>query len=218
MLDDHSPSFETDLPLLERVQEYLYTMLQDEVPDSMLVASWEEFYRVYSELIRRFAIVSGIRGDDVSDCLQDVWTQVVGKLVTFEHPADRPGLRAWLYTLVRSRAIDLVRRNAKHAAERLSDTMQKGQEPASNVLDPQTEYERRWELAMLDILLHELRSRVSATDHRIVVMRLTQGASVEEVATELHLTREQVRYRHHRALKKLRLQHATYTGEQFGAV
>ena len=106
----------TYLPLLQNTQEYLQAMLRRQAPDSVLVEAWEEFYRVYDGLIRRFILARGMRDADVDDCLQEVWSAVAARLVEFHRPEDRPGLRAWLYALVRSKATDVIRRRARRPA------------------------------------------------------------------------------------------------------
>ena len=99
--------------LLESTQEYLRQLVERTTPDSLLAAAWDEFYRVYSDLVRRFVVARGLRGADADDCVQEVWSEVLVRLVDFERPADRPGLRAWLYTIVRSRAVEAQRRKAR---------------------------------------------------------------------------------------------------------
>ena len=99
----------TDMFLLNASQAYLQALCKRKAPDSFLAEAWNEFYRVYSDLIRRFAIKQGLRSADLDDCVQDVWSTVASNLAHFEYRENRSGLRAWLYTLVRSKAVDLLR-------------------------------------------------------------------------------------------------------------
>ena len=92
---------DTYLPLLQDAQAYLKMLLEDRVPDSLLAVAWENFYSVYDDLIRRFVVAQGVPHSDVDDCVQEVWSEVATRLFEFDRPADRPGLRAWLYALVR---------------------------------------------------------------------------------------------------------------------
>jgi len=75
----------TNINLLEQTQAYLQAMLQRRAPDTLLSQAWQEFYRVYSDVIRRFVIVHGARGADVDDCVQEVWSAVALRLTDFEH-------------------------------------------------------------------------------------------------------------------------------------
>ena len=65
-------SEETSIGLLQNTQQYLKSLLQRQVPDSVLEAAWHEFYRVYSGIIRRYVIAHGVRGGDIEDCVQEV--------------------------------------------------------------------------------------------------------------------------------------------------
>jgi RNA polymerase sigma factor (sigma-70 family) len=207
----------TYLPLLQQAQAYLQSQLGRHAPDSVLTEAWEQFYRVYNDLIQRFAVAQGVRGTDVDDCVQEVWREVATRLADFQHPGNRPGLRAWLYTVVRSKAMDLLRQAARRPATSLDRQMEAGDEPCGGHSDPQELYERQWEEAMLQTMLGELRAQVSELNYRVLQMRSVEQRDVAEVAAALDLTREQVRYRHHRMLQKLRARVAVYTGEHFGA-
>ena len=93
---------ETCLPMLRGAQTYLKALVNDMAPDSLVAEAWDDFYRVYDDLIRRFVVAQGVPRSDVDDCVQDVWGEVAARLAEFNRPADRPGLRAWLFTLVRA--------------------------------------------------------------------------------------------------------------------
>jgi RNA polymerase sigma factor (sigma-70 family) len=206
---------DTHVPLLWSTQRYLQSLLERKAADSVVTAAWQDFYRVYDELIRRFVIAHGVRSADVDDCVQDVWSEVATRLVHFRRPGDRPGLRAWLYTVVRSKATDLRRRNARHCARSLDDAIEAGDEPCGNESQPADVYQRQWEKALLWTVLAELRSEVSDRNFRVLHMRLIEGRGVAEVATVLGLTSENVWYRQHRMLGKLRARLAMYTGKHF---
>ncbi len=216
MTDDNDHEPETPLSLLHDAQAYLQRLLRRQAPDSVLSEAWEEFYRVYNELIRRFVIARGMRHADVDDCLQEVWGAVAKKLVDFERPKGRPGLRAWLYTLVRNKATDLIHRKARQPAKSLGQQSQAPAEPPGNDPDPADVYERQWESAMLQTAIEELRTEISELNYRVLQMRLLEARDVADVAQALDIPLAQVRYRQHRMLKKLRARMAVYTGEHFG--
>src|SRR5687767_10963768 len=97
---------ETSLSLLRAAQVYLKT------PEQPASRAWDSFYELYDELIRRFVIAQGVPRCDVDDCVQEVWREVAVRLAAFDRPVDRPGLRAWLYALVRSKATNVFRKKA----------------------------------------------------------------------------------------------------------
>jgi len=207
---------ETPQLLLRSTQEYLQALLKDQAPDSLLEESWQEFYRIYSDLVRRFVGAHKVPEADLDDCIQEVWSAVAVKLADFRHPQSRPGLRAWLYAVVRSKAMDVMRRRARHAATSLGTAIKQGQEPQDNEPDTASRYEQQWNDAMVRTLLADLRGQVSEINYRVLQLRFVEGCRVAEIATRLDLKPEQVRYRQHRMLRKLRARLNVYTGNQFG--
>ncbi|MFQ5730501.1 MAG: sigma-70 family RNA polymerase sigma factor [Planctomycetaceae bacterium] len=207
----------TDMFVLNSSQQYLRSLCERNAPGSLLAEAWEEFYRVYDDLIRRFAIAQGLRDADLDDCVQDVWNAVAASLFTFEHPENRPGLRAWLFTLVRSKATNILRSKARSPARSLDQEMIAGQEPGDPQADPAKLYEQQWEQALLDSTVSQLREELSPSNARILQMRLIDHRSVDEVARELNLTPEQVHARQYRVMKKLRTRLALYTGDPLGS-
>ena len=209
-----SLSRETRLSLLEDTKSYLGSLLEEKASDSVLVNAWDEFYRIYDGLIRRFVCSHGVPRSDVEDCVQEVWGEVVERLAKFERPVDRPGLRSWLYTLVRSKAADLFRKKVRQQADRIEPSEPTARGIADSDSDPAALFEKRWESALLESVVEELRTQVSEVNYQILRMRLLEGCDVREVANQLSLTPEQVRYRHHRVMRKLRTRLAVFTGER----
>ena len=207
----------TRLTLLKKTQDYMQALVESQAPDSVLAEAWQEFYRVYNSLIERFAVSQGVRGADVDDCVQEVWREVATRLSGFQRPDSRPGLRAWLYKVVRSKSTDLLRRRSRQPATSLDKQMEAGHEPLDSNCDPAASLDREWEDAMLETLLADLRTRVSELNYQVLEMRSVKQRSVSEVARALELTPEQVRYRHHRMLRKLQARVTVYTGKPFGA-
>jgi RNA polymerase sigma factor (sigma-70 family) len=205
-----------DEPLLHRTQEFLRARLQGRTPDTVLAAAWDDFYRVYDGLIRRFVLAQGLRGADVDDCVQEVWVEVVSRLEAYEHDPDRPGLRAWLSTIVRNRATDQIRRRARRPAQSLEELREAGREPGTAEADPAHLFECAWERLLLATLVSELRREVSDTNYRLLCLRLLEGRAVADVAAALGLAPEQAWYRQYRLLKKLQVRLALYTGKPFG--
>ena len=207
----------TDMFVLNSSQEYLQTLCERNAPNSLLAEAWDEFYRVYDDLIRRFAFKQGLQEADLDDCVQEVWNAVATSLFHFERPENRPGLRAWLFTLVRSKATDIFRSKARRPADSLDQKMIAGQEPRDPESDPAILYETQWRQALFDSAVSQLREELSPSNDRILQMRLIDHRSVDEVARELNMTPEQIHARQHRLMNKLRIRVALYAGEPLGS-
>ena len=210
----HEPHRQTSLPLLEDAKAYLRLLLDEKAPDTALTLAWGHFYNVYDDLIRRFAISRGIPHSEIDDCVQEVWSEVVTRLVEFDRAPDRPGLRAWLYAIVRGKVADVFRQKSRQGASQKALE----QEPIEPGPDPAAQYEQAWEAAFLESVLEELRAKISEENYQIVRMRLIEDQSVETVADTLGLSREQARYRHHRAMRKLRGLRAFVRGAPLGDI
>jgi len=206
----------TGLELLQNTKEYLRSLLEQEVPDTVLTQAWEEFYAVYNELIRRFVITQGMKGIDIDDCIQEVWAETAQRLVNFHRPLDRPGLRSWLYTLVRSKSADLMRRKMKQPQKQFEDAEAIEQLSIDQSSDPVVQMESEWNDVLAKTLLDHVQTLVSEKNFAVLKMRTMEGKRVTEVAEALDLTPEQVRYRHHRVLQRLKAQKAVFTGDNFG--
>jgi RNA polymerase sigma-70 factor (ECF subfamily) len=178
-----------------------------------LAQAWDEFYRVYSNLIRRFVQAQGLRGADADDCVQEVWSTVALKLAEFERPQQRPGLRSWLYTVVRSKTTDYLRRSRCRPARSLDQAVDQGHEPVGREPDPAVVWEHQWQQALIRTAMDELRQQLPDESFRVLQMRLLEGRSEAETAAALNLTVEQVHSRKYRAQQKLQSLVAVYTGQ-----
>lgn len=207
------PNRQTFLPLLHGAQSYLKAQLKHSAPDSLLAAAWDEFYRIYDDLIRRFVISQGTARSDVDDCVQEVWKEVSARLVTFDRPPDRPGLRAWLYTLVRSKTTNIFRKRQRRRTDSLDEQMSQGREPESGKSCPAEQFEQQWDRALMQSVVADLLQELSPTNARILKMRFFEHFSVDQVARELELTSSVVHARQHRIIKKLRSRVAALTGQ-----
>jgi RNA polymerase sigma factor (sigma-70 family) len=207
----------THLPMLWGAQNYLKSLLDNTAPGSLVAEAWDEFYRVYDDLIRRFVVAQGIPRCDVEDCVQEVWAEVASRLITFNRPENRPGLRAWLYTVVRSKTTNVYRKRTRQPTTSLHDMIGDGNEPGESENDPAALYEEQWEKAVLEMVFDQLREQLSPKNIRVMQMRLIEHRSVAEVAAELKMAPAMVHARQHRIMKKLQARVALYTGGPLGS-
>ena len=207
-------SFEqTNLELLDKTQAYLRARLETGGANTTLGLLWNRFYSLYDALIRKFASSRGLRGHDLDDCIQSVWMRVATRLSDFEHPRQRPGLRSWLYTLVRNESYDVMYRRKESRFENLEDFRRIQGDPIDPEVDPVEIVDRKWRKALLKTILTDMREEMTDRNWKLLEMRFGQGATVEQTASNLGLTADEVRYRQSRLLKKIRRRAAALTGE-----
>jgi RNA polymerase sigma factor (sigma-70 family) len=187
--------------LLEEVQAYLACPAGSQTPGRPLIEAWQQFFRIYDPIIRRFIIACHVPTDDLSDCQQEVWTALIVRLRDFHYAPTRGKFTSWLYTLVRSKAVDLTRRRTRHPIVDLGYTVALLSDHTS---DPGMAYERRCQQQMVQSMLTELKQAVSPRNYHVLHMRWIEERTVLEVAAALHLTPQQVRLTEHRMRSKFR--------------
>jgi hypothetical protein len=71
--------------LLHQAQSYLSHRGSDPTVANALEVAWGSFYDLCSRKIRKFAFSCWVPEEDVADCIQDVWAELLLRLPTF-HP------------------------------------------------------------------------------------------------------------------------------------
>lgn len=196
---------DADLELLRSVQSYLSSLGGHQTPAAPEREAWQRFFDRYDPFIRR--VVCSSLGKhafdaDVDDCVQEAWAELVTKLNRTSYDPRRGRFDSWLFSFARRKAIRFLRRKSRGSAQSLAD-------PAATLPgrdgDPQTEYERKENRELVHRMLAELRSRVSETNYRILHLRWIEGRTSAEIAAEVDVSQDQVRYRLGRMKRKLRV-------------
>jgi RNA polymerase sigma factor (sigma-70 family) len=191
-----------DPGLLRDTQLYLEYRCRRQPALRAMRQAWDRFYRIYAPLLRRFALRYRLQPAELEDCLQEVWRELVVQLRTFRYDPGRGRFDAWLHTLVRSKATDLVRRGRRHPTESLHCYAE--ERLLGRDVDPATIYEHRCQQELVRYALTKLRRRVSPYDYQLFDLKWIKGWTVAEIASSLDLTPEHVSRRLHRVKKKLR--------------
>jgi RNA polymerase sigma-70 factor, ECF subfamily len=76
--------------------------------------AWDEFIRLYTPLLLRWAARAGLQHADRIELVQEVFVILLRALPTFEYD-ERRSFRAWLHTVLQNKWIDLVRRRREQA-------------------------------------------------------------------------------------------------------
>jgi RNA polymerase sigma factor (sigma-70 family) len=191
-----------DGDLLKQTQMYLISRFLRQSVARELQRAWDEFYRRCDPQIRRFAVACRTPAASLEDCVQQVWTELIKQLRNFHYDPGRGRFASWVYTLVHSRAIELIRRGSRHPAKPLrSET---AAELCGQDEDPAAACERQCQQAAVRRGLDELQHRVSELSFQVLRLRWLEGRTVQETATCLGLTPAKVWAREHRMKRKLR--------------
>jgi RNA polymerase sigma-70 factor (ECF subfamily) len=162
---------------------------------------WDQFYSQYNPRVRELAEAYRGRGVDVEECAQDVWLDLIEKLPGFRVDPARGEFHSWLAGVVRNKAVNQIRRQARRPTTGLGDDV-------AQVCDPQPgppeRYGRREEQLRARQFARDLPSRLSPDACLLLQMRYLEGKPIREVADALGMTPAHVSVAEHRAKSSLR--------------
>ena len=150
------------------------------------------FARVFG-LVQRIVRDAALAEEVVEDAYFQVWRQAL------RYNPERGRALTWLLAMARSRAIDVLRREARFAHDALADDEgpqpQPGDQPAADEL---------LDLARHRAELHRALMHLGAQPRQLVSMAFLRGLSHEEIAEQMDLPLGTVKSQIRRALQALR--------------
>lgn len=159
-------------------------------------AAYDALLRECVPLIRRVARGQGVPGDRVDDVVQDVLLTVHRARQTYD-PAY--SFAAWLGTIARRRAIDLLRRSGRHNAREIHAPL-----AYEAYAEPDAEADRGWERTDRAKLLGAAISSLGEGQREAVEHLAIREMSLAEAAAATGKTKGALKVNFHRALKALR--------------
>lgn len=76
-------------------------------------AAWKELVRIYGPLVLEWCRQHGVRNADAEDIVQEVFLTVANHLDRFGEKSGKHNFRGWLWTIVRSKVLDHLRRQKR---------------------------------------------------------------------------------------------------------
>jgi RNA polymerase sigma factor (sigma-70 family) len=194
--------------LLIQAQLYLANREKGLPRSHDLDAAWIAFYDFYSRRIRNYAFTCKAAEEDIADCVQEVWTELLVRLQTFRLDPKRGKFDTWLFHIVRGKTVDQLRSRKRRLIQGNSNTL-------PTVIDCHPGPARALEEKEIASLAWDrLRKSLSECNFRVLQMRLVEQRPVAEVADKLGLSREQVWYRYHRARREIEEAGSTWSRAQ----
>jgi RNA polymerase sigma factor (sigma-70 family) len=139
---------------------------------------------------------------DVDDCAQEAWVDLLKTLPAFELDDSRGRFTSWLYSIVRSKAADQVRRRSRRPAEAMTPVV--AGTLASAEASPVSRAEAADDGEAVHRALTLLAARSSEQSYRVLHLRQVEGRDVADVAAALGIQPRQVWVTEHRMKRKLR--------------
>ncbi len=161
--------------------------------------AWNLFVELYTPLVFHWATRSGLQPQDAAELVQEVFLTLVQVLPSFEYDA-QGSFRAWLYTVLRRKWIDLRRKQARLPPDDAGLSSASGPDELADL------EEREYRSFLVHRALELVEQELGATT--IAAFRATaiQQRPAAEVAQELGISENAVYQARRRVMHKLKEQ------------
>lgn len=165
--------------------------------------AWDEFARLYTPLIYRFARQAGLQDADASLVTQDVLITVARTIHRFDYDRRSGSFRGWLKVITRSRLNDFLRAQGKHVQGTGDTRVLKvlDEQPDPSQPDP---WEREFRRCRLDWAVDRIQCEFEESTWRAFWKTSVDGGEPAAVAAELGMSVGAVYIARSRVLARLR--------------
>jgi RNA polymerase sigma-70 factor (ECF subfamily) len=161
--------------------------------------AWEEFYRLYSPIIARFARARGVRPSEIEELANEIVSGFFAAQPRFVYDPSRGRFRAYLMACVANAVRSRVRRERSASSQTVSAS-----EVASS---DEVDWDLAWKQSALESALARLRERYADNPtFQAFESTVVRGQPPDVVAASLGMSRESVYQAKTRLLAKLRLE------------
>lgn len=160
--------------------------------------AWDRLVTLYAPLLYHWCRRWKLQDEDLADVFQEVFQTLVVHIGAFRRSRENDTFRGWLWTITRSKVLDLLRKRSRDAAGPLTQVAAPEAPPDS---DPEEkEALRRLFLRGLDLIRGEFEEKTWQAFWRTAV----EGRAPREVAVEMSMSSGAVRVAKSRVLQRLR--------------
>ena len=172
-------------------------------------ASWNEFYRMYRDLIYSVARRASLSEQEADEVVQDTLISVARKMPGFTYDASKDSFKGWLLTLTWWRIKDQLERRARLAKRDQLHSPRAAEEQGTRtatierVPDPAGErltavWEEEWDKHLLQIALARIKRQAHPQQYQIYHLHVILGQAPREVAHALNVSTAHVYLAKHR--------------------
>ena len=145
---------------------------------------WNEFYSRYAPIIKYVGRLYNFSETECDDLVQNVMLKFFNQSKNFTYQEGKVKFRTYFSTIVRSQAIDYIRKNKKEFSGDF--------EISSFDTQFETMFMEEWKQSVLNDALDELRLRVDPITYQAFELYGLQNRNADEVAEVLELSKEQL--------------------------
>lgn len=176
----------TRATLLQRLKNW-----QDE-------ASWQDFFKIYENLIRGVALQSGLSQAEAQDVVQETMMAVAKNIPDFKYDPAVCSFKTWLLNMTRWRITDQIRKRGPahgNSLPGLTDTPDT--QTTAELIDPAGDklnaiWEHEWEKRLLDAAVSNVKRRLEPEKYQLFDFYVNKGWDPEKVARSFNVSANQV--------------------------
>jgi RNA polymerase sigma factor (sigma-70 family) len=194
-----------------RTRQTLLNRLKDREDQT----AWEDFFRLYRELIYNVAVKAGLTDPEAQEVLQETMLAVSRRIERFEVDPARGSFGAWLMRLTRWRIADQFRKRRKSASlapaaraarpsledSGLTSTVNRIPDPAGAF---EAGWQEEWQKNLAAAALERVKLQIGCKQYQLFDLHVLQNLSVAETAQTLRVSAASVYVAKYRVSKLLR--------------
>jgi len=165
-------------------------------------SSWQEFFDIYSQLIRNVALKSGLTRAEAEDVVQETMVAAAKHIPAFKYDRKLGSFRHWLLNMSRWRISDQFRRRKKLTTQLPDDLADEtGQSSAlvdEKTLDIDEFWESEWQKTLFDAAINKVKTSQDSEKYQIFDFLVNKQWSPEKVAKRFGISVNQVYLAKHR--------------------
>ncbi len=173
-------------------------------------SSWQNFFDIYSKLIRRVAVKGGLTRAEADEVVQETMIAVAKHMPAFRYDPAVGSFKAWLLNLTRWRIADQLRKRKDfQALMPLAVETSLGTNLTNEPIDPASQnldalWEAEWEFNLLETAVAKVRRRLDPKKYQIFDFIVNKGWSSEKVSVAFGIPVEQVYLAKHRVTEQIK--------------
>lgn len=184
------------------------TTLLERLKDWKDDSSWQEFFNVYSKLIRGVAIKSGLTNSEAEEVVQETMVAVAKYIPKFKYNRKVGSFKHWLLNMSRWRICDQFRRRQMLAVPLPNDLVAETKLLSILVDEKSVNFdefwEDEWQKSVLDAAIKKVKTSLDAEKYQIFDFLVNKQWTPEKVAKSFGVSLNQVYLAKHRVTELIR--------------
>jgi RNA polymerase sigma factor (sigma-70 family) len=158
------------------------------IRDSRDAQAWRQFVDLYAPLIHGYARKHGLQDADAADLTQEVLSVVAQSIRKLEYDPQRGAFRGWLFTIVRNRIRNFVRRRRPYEQGSGDSSVHHllEQQPDSGDA-PDAGWEEEYQRQLFACAAKYVQTRVHEDTWQAFRLTAVEGHSAQDVAERLKM-------------------------------